>query len=370
VFRFFLPSLIIGYIIAIYFGLRTLQAYYPRGNEFLMRYLPHHLRGDSVSLICFRAIIIVMTFVIMPLVDGSLSLLQCSTIEGQYVLSQVPDVKCFGSKHAPSAALAIIIIIVMLGILPAVIGYMLYWLKKHDMIRYEDEGLSPIQKLFQCLYIIFKPEMFYMMPITIVEKGLVSILFSIMASSSRLVQTNIYIIALAALCGTRIYWQPFSNHLEAYLNREVALGILTMIALRQYTDTFGVTTVSLIEIGIALFLPPTLHILRWTRENYHKHKDIIHSTIRQISSAGSQSSKRDNSVFAKSQTESCVKQSGTQSQTVSSRSRIASGLKGSIGKLNISSRTALRSTASSRKPSTDENTPLNPDEVHYSIPST
>ncbi|ORY48264.1 hypothetical protein BCR33DRAFT_805534 [Rhizoclosmatium globosum] len=363
-FRFFLPTLIIVYIVVLYFVLRLLQSRFPKTNEVLMRILPHHLKGDSVSLICFRAIIIAFTFIIMPMVDSALLLLQCTTVEGRFVLTQVPQVECFGSEHAPAAALAIIIIIWMLGVLPALLGVVLYLLKKNDMIIYEEEGLTPLQKLFQCLYIIFKPEMFFMMPITILEKGLVSILFSTMARYSSSIQTNTYIMTLAALCGTRIYWQPFSNHLEAYLNREIALGILAMVALREYTDTYGVTTFALIEIGAAIFLPPIFHVIRWTKENYHKHRDSIHSAI---SSQASKLSRRTSSIHSQSQRQS-QSQSQTQSQTqtttataASSRARIASGLKGSIEKLNTSARSGLRGVSRKASMVHDEATPFNPD---------
>ncbi|ORY49310.1 hypothetical protein BCR33DRAFT_713681 [Rhizoclosmatium globosum] len=354
-FRFFLPTLILAYIVLIYFGLRSLQTRFPRVNEVLMRYAPYHLRGESVSLICFRAVIIVLTFIVMPLVDSSLMLLQCTTIEGKYVLSQVPQVECFGSQHAPAAALAIIIIIIMLGALPVLLGFTLYKLNLNNQIKYEDEGLTPIQKLFQCLYIIFKPEMYYMMPITILEKGVVSILFAMMAKYDNWVQTNTYIMALTVLCGTRIYWQPFANHLEAYLNREIALGILAMIALRQYTDAYGVTPLTLIEIGIAIFLPPCFHLMRWTRENYHKHKDTIHQALSKAgSSLGSKSTRSQTQSTTISQTASAVNQQ---------RSKL--GLKGSVDKLNIGTRSTLRSGNLSRKPSLSptEVSPLNPDRL-------
>ncbi|ORY49344.1 hypothetical protein BCR33DRAFT_734843 [Rhizoclosmatium globosum] len=178
-------------------------------------------------------------------------------------------------------------------------------------------------------------------------------------------------MALTALCGTRIYFQPFSNHLEAYLNREIALGILAMVALRQYTDAYGVTTVTLIEIGIAIFLPPCFHLIRWTKENYHKHKDTIHEVISKGSWTGSRSSRDEGSKAARNPT-----QSATQSQTASGitqRSRIATGAKGSIEKLNLSSRSALRSGNVTRKTSMNgvvgEATPLNPDQMEYSLPS-
>ncbi|KAI9336281.1 hypothetical protein BDR26DRAFT_489201 [Obelidium mucronatum] len=354
-FRFFLPSLILVYIVTIYFGLRALNARFPKTHSILMSWAPEHLRHESVSLICFRAIIIVMTFVTMPLIDSSLLLLQCTEIEGKNVLSQVPQVECFSSQHAAAAALAVVVLIAMIVGLPCLISLVLYKLWKADLIVYDEEGLTPIQKLFQCLYIIFKPEMFYMLPVTIVEKGVISILFAMMSRYPSLVQMNTYIIVLSGLCGTRIYWQPFANHLEAYLNREIALGILAMIALRQFTDQYGVSNFALAEIGFAIFLPPVLHIIRWIQGNYQKHKEVIGQVIRKASLNGSKSSK---SGFTDSNTES-----QSQTQTVTrKRTMIASGKKSSIEKLNASTRSNLRSFNASRKTINtlaDENKPLN-----------
>ncbi|KAI8608029.1 hypothetical protein BC830DRAFT_53181 [Chytriomyces sp. MP71] len=73
----------------------------------------------------------------------------------------------------------------------------------------------------------------------------------------------------------RIYWQPYYNHLEAYLNREISLGILVMIAFRQYTSQNGVTTGTIAQIGIIVFLPVVMHAIRWVSANYVKHQDVI-----------------------------------------------------------------------------------------------
>ncbi|KAI9350686.1 hypothetical protein BDR26DRAFT_851336 [Obelidium mucronatum] len=279
-FSFFLPLLILVYIVAIYFVLKTAQSSVPGAHDFIMKCMPYHMKGESISLICLRAIIVTLTFVIMPLVDSSLLLLQCAKVEGANVLSKMPQVQCFGPDHIGAAAFAIVVIVLMLLVLPSVISYLLYKLWRSDMIKYETEGLSPIQTLFQCLYIIYKPEMFYTMPVTIIEKGFIAILFTMLAHTEKHIQTNAYIMVLSALCATRIYWQPFGNHLEAYLNREIALGILAMIALRQYTDQYGVSAFTLAEIGVVIFLPPLFHVLRWIKGNYSKHRDTILEAVK------------------------------------------------------------------------------------------
>ncbi|KAJ3030412.1 UNVERIFIED_CONTAM: hypothetical protein HDU68_009116 [Siphonaria sp. JEL0065] len=261
-FRFFLPLLILFYIIVIYIGMRFMQASGMINASSLGMATPYYMQGQSMSLICFRATIVVLTFVVMPLIDASLLLLQCDDILGKYVIATAPEVECWSSTHAPAAALAVIILIIFLGIVPLLIGLILRYLAAGDNIKYEDEGISNIQRLFQCLYIVFKPEMYYMMPITILEKGVVSILFTMLVKYE---------------------------------------GILIMIAYRQYTDHYGVTTASLAQIGVVVFLPVVLHIIRWMRSNVEKHQDVIADVLSSAKITSKMSASASQNSLSKSQ---------------------------------------------------------------------
>ncbi|KAI9332337.1 hypothetical protein BDR26DRAFT_937957 [Obelidium mucronatum] len=359
-FRFFLPLLILFYIVAIYFLMRILQSTGMVSGESVGRFTPYYMRGQSLSLICFRATIVVLTFVVMPLIDASLILLQCKDILGKYVLTRAPEIQCFGSTHAPAAALAVIILIIFLGIVPLLTAVILRYLAKGDNIRYEEEGISNIQKLFQCLYIVFKPEMYWMMPVTIIEKGVVSILFTMLVKYEEMIKINVYILFLGFLCATRIYWQPYHNHLEAYLNREISLGILIMIAFRQFTDHYGVTTASLVQIGVVVFLPVVLHIIRWTRSNFEKHQDAIADVINsaKLTSKMSASTSQKGGLgsqnsLSRSQSQHGIKPSGSHKKK----------MRGSVEKLGTSKlRTASmldRSRNNIANPNPREGDPLN-----------
>ncbi|KAI8617927.1 hypothetical protein BC830DRAFT_52225 [Chytriomyces sp. MP71] len=201
--------------------------------------------------------------------------LQCNTVEGKYVLFKAPSVQCFSGAHSGAAAFAIIMLILLLGVLPLTLYFILSRLHKSDNITYEHDGITNIQKLFQCLYIVFKPEFYWFMPITMIEKGVTSILFTLLIKYDEKTQVNVYILFLAFLCAMRIYWQPYYSHLEAYLNREISLGILVMIAFRQYTSQNGVSTGTIAQVGIIVFLPVVMHAIRWISANYVKHQDII-----------------------------------------------------------------------------------------------
>ncbi|KAJ3241924.1 hypothetical protein HDU78_001629 [Chytriomyces hyalinus] len=290
VFRYFLPLLLMFYIVLIYLILRALQSSGMINASSAGKLTPYYMQGQPLSLICFRAMIVVLTFVVMPLVDSSLLLLQCNTVQDKYVLYRSPSVECFGSEHGGGAALAVIFLILLLIALPSMIWLVLSRLHKSGNITYEEEGISNIQRLFQCLYIVFKPDMYYMLPVTIIEKGVTSILFTMLIKYEENIQINVFILFLAFLCATRIYFQPYHNHLEAYLNREISLGILVMIAYRQYTEKYGITDGIISQIGVIVFLPVMMHVIRWVTANYQKHEEVIMSQASKVSSKmGSQS---------------------------------------------------------------------------------
>ncbi|KAJ3072019.1 hypothetical protein HDU98_004419 [Podochytrium sp. JEL0797] len=351
-FRFFLPLLIQFYIVVIYFGVRFVQgtgALSRLSHASLEKWTPYYMRGQSMSVICFRATVVVLTFVVMPLVDSSLILLQCNEVVGKYVVRMAPSVECFSSSHAPAAALAIIILFFFLGCVPLFIWFILMRLSAGDNIKYESEGISNIQQVFQCLYIIFKPEMYFMMPVTMVEKGVTSILFTMLTKFDEQTQVNVYIIFLGFLCATRIYWQPYQNHLEAYLNREISLGILIMIAFRLYTDHYGVSTASLVQIGIVVFLPVVLHIIRWTRSNYEKHQHkisgVINSSRLAVSKFSAKGSQKGSKI-GRSATTNAEDESFLETSTLASKSTTRKLAGGSIEKLNAGIRTRTTSMRS------------------------
>ncbi|KAJ3399746.1 Gamma-aminobutyric acid type B receptor subunit 1 [Chytriomyces hyalinus] len=304
--RYFMPVLMLFDIVIIYFLLSFIETRLHKNGANIHMFMPYYMKNQSIKLICFRAILIVLTFVVMPLIDASLLLLQCMPFEGQSVLRGAPQIVCFSLEHSGPAAVAIIVLVLMMILFPLGITLLLVKIKRANWVTYEHGDVSQIQSLFQCLYHAYKPEFYYMMPITIIEKGLTSTMFALLAPTNVTLQLDVYIVVLIFTCATRIYWQPYNNTLEAYLNREVSLGILAMIAFRQYTDHFGVSDLLMAEIGIVIFLPLVLHMMRWTQKNYFKHKEVIQDII----------SKKTGSQFSGKQSK---KTQGSGSHAASSR---------------------------------------------------
>ncbi|KAJ3193042.1 hypothetical protein HK101_005535 [Irineochytrium annulatum] len=261
-FRFLLPTLLIINVSGIYAVLRVVQGTVPGATRIIGRFTPRYLRKDGLSIICLRAVITTMTFALMPLVETSLSILQCNAVEGKEVVTMVPQVMCLSKAHLPALVLAVAVLILLLGVFPTMAGLRLHRMWSTKSIIYGEDA-SPSQKLLQVLYCSFKPEYFYMLPVTIVEKGLVCIIFTLTARFDPGTQLNVHIVLVAALCQTRIYIQPYLNPLEAYLNREVCLGWLVMVAYKYHIATYGASVSVAVQVGAVIALPLVLHAVRW-----------------------------------------------------------------------------------------------------------
>ncbi|KAJ3168141.1 hypothetical protein HK101_011658 [Irineochytrium annulatum] len=269
-FRFLLPTLLLFHVSLIFCVLKLVQSKSSGSHSMLERLTPYWLKGQSVSLICLRAIGSMILFALMPLVESSLTI----EIEGVNVVAKVPQIVCMSQPHIGPAIFAIIVLVILLGVVPCGLCFMLYRLWSMNGITY-DADASPGQRLFQTLYISFKPELFFMLPVIILEKGLVCVLFTLMGHYDDGTQQNAHILILACLCAIRIYCQPYFNPLEAYLNREICIGWLVLIAFRFYALSFPVSLAIQIEVSIVVGLPFVLHAMRWMWTNKDYHADIV-----------------------------------------------------------------------------------------------
>ncbi|KAJ3138174.1 hypothetical protein HK101_003770, partial [Irineochytrium annulatum] len=274
-FRYLLPSLLLIHISWIYVVLKLVQSRVSNSGSMMERLTPYYLKGQPMSLICLRAIGTMILFALMPLVETSLTILECGPLEGVSVVTKVPQVQCFSQPHIGPAAFAIFMLVILLGVLPALLGMLLYRISSCGQISYNVEEMSYGQRLLSTLYISFKPELFFMLPVIIIEKGVVCILFTLMTRYSDASQQNVHIIILAILCQTRVYFQPYGSPLEAYLNREICIGWLVLTAFREYTLNYAVELSTRTEITIVVFLPVVLHVIRWFWTNRGYHAELV-----------------------------------------------------------------------------------------------
>ncbi|KAJ3322249.1 hypothetical protein HDU76_013930 [Blyttiomyces sp. JEL0837] len=198
----------------------------------------------------------------MPLVEASLSLLDCRNIEGTYVLFPAPSQRCYQGSHIPAAAFAYLMLAALLIAFPTFIGCILYSLWKRGQLDYDEkdkEEVSVKEQMLQSLYLNFKPDYFFIEPLLTLEKGVIVFILFMTGGSDN---TNLpFILLFAMICALRIYIQPYQSVLEAYLNREICLGWLILLALKITADTPNTFRISS-WVTLFIILPIAFHATR------------------------------------------------------------------------------------------------------------
>ncbi|KAJ3031833.1 UNVERIFIED_CONTAM: hypothetical protein HDU68_012339 [Siphonaria sp. JEL0065] len=269
-FRFVLPCLFFINTTILYYIAKFLKQYNPQLMEKLLVYLPLHSKNVSVKVIFLRIFQIVITFVLMPLVEASLAILDCRNVMGRVVDFQAPDVVCFQGEHLPAAIFSIFVLVVLLGAYPGFIALQLYRINKAGKLKYDEDeaNLTIIDELNMTLYADYRRAYFYMGPVLIWEKGILVLLFKLLNGKVMGIGFT-YVCILAVLCFQRIYIQPYLYGIEAYMNREIVLCWLVLMAMNlstlEYDQNIGGA------VTFILVLPAVLHVLRWGHSAWHGH---------------------------------------------------------------------------------------------------
>ncbi|KAI9339387.1 hypothetical protein BDR26DRAFT_390072 [Obelidium mucronatum] len=181
-FRFVLPCLFFIDAAILYNIAKLLKQHYPQLMEKLIVYLPVHSKHISVKVIFIRIFQIIITFVLMPLVEACLAILDCRTVMGRVVDFQAPDVVCFQGYHLPAAIFAIFVLIILLCVYPGFIAWQLYRINKADKLKYDEdeENLTVLDELNMTLYSDYRRSYFFMGPVLIWEKGALVLLFKLL----------------------------------------------------------------------------------------------------------------------------------------------------------------------------------------------
>ncbi|KAJ3190794.1 hypothetical protein HK101_008353 [Irineochytrium annulatum] len=265
-FRFVMPLMLLVYVSLIYIVVRFTQSRVSGAAAVMERFTPRYLKNQSISMICLRAIITTLTFAIMPLTEAALSILQCNDLLGLTVVTNVPSMQCLSTPHIGPLVFSISLLILLLGAVPFLVFVILrkIWMTRTFIYSFD---VKATQRLLQCLYVYFKPELWFALPVIMLEKGLISILFTLIQKYDETVQLIVHILVIGGLCTGRIYLQPYAASLDAYLNREICVGWLVLIALREYMELYGATTVARVAVVFVLFIPALLHCMRWMHRN-------------------------------------------------------------------------------------------------------
>ncbi|TPX74025.1 hypothetical protein CcCBS67573_g04706 [Chytriomyces confervae] len=275
-FRFLLPFLFFIHTFILYTLANVFRKQFPEQWKVFIGYLPRQGNHISVRVIFLRILQMVGTFVLMPLVEASLAILDCRKIAGLYVDFQAPDEQCFQGAHLPAAIFAIVMLVILLGVYPVTLGYQLYRIQKAGKLKYEDAGdgqhLTVLDELNMTVYEDYRRDYFYMGPIVIWEKGILVLLFKLLVGKVEAIGFT-FVVILAVLCFQRIYIQPYRYGLEAYVNREICLCWLTIMAVLLSTLQFAQNVGS--SITFLIVLPPALHFIRWCNAAYAKYRSPV-----------------------------------------------------------------------------------------------
>ncbi|KAJ3221770.1 hypothetical protein HDU81_010343, partial [Chytriomyces hyalinus] len=175
-FRFLLPFLFFIHTFILYTLANMFRKQFPEQWKVFIGYLPRQGNHISVRVIFLRILQMVGTFVLMPLVEASLAILDCRKVGGAYVDFQAPDEQCFQGAHLPAAIFAIVMLVILLGVYPVTLGYQLYRIQKAGKLKYEEAGdtqhLTVLDELNMTVYEDYRRDYFYMGPIVIWEKGI------------------------------------------------------------------------------------------------------------------------------------------------------------------------------------------------------
>ncbi|KAJ3333389.1 hypothetical protein HDU76_008640 [Blyttiomyces sp. JEL0837] len=272
-FRFLLPFLCYAHLGIIYIIVKVVLSRIPNGEEKVQKFLPRYLQNQSINVIFVRSLSTIYTFTLMPLVEASIALTDCRSFLSNNVLFTVPNISCFSSQHVGGGAFAITVTIIVLVLVPLSIAGALFYLWRINKIvsrpEYRHEELTLFETMMEHFYMNYRPEFFFIEPFMIWERGVIVAIFAIVESKSYNAQANTYVVLFSSICLLRIYIQPYCYQAEAYLNREICLGFLTMLAINF--STYMSPTVNMKPlIAIVLFSPVVLHAIRWSM---HKFKD-------------------------------------------------------------------------------------------------
>ncbi|KAJ3309457.1 hypothetical protein HDU76_003622 [Blyttiomyces sp. JEL0837] len=180
----------------------------------MRKFLPAYLKKVSLDIMFFRAFASILTLTTMPLIEASLSIVDCRHLLDKQVVFTIPNVDCFAKQHVGPAAFALGVMMLFFVILPIFLSVVLYYLWKNKKIVYHsletiastdhdhddhEHGLSLIDEMTEHLYANYKPEYFFMEPIMILERGLIVAFFAIFDTESDVYQVNAYVVLFAAI---------------------------------------------------------------------------------------------------------------------------------------------------------------------------
>ncbi|KAJ3011088.1 UNVERIFIED_CONTAM: hypothetical protein HDU68_001823 [Siphonaria sp. JEL0065] len=278
-FRFLLPFLIMVY----FFWFYGLLKMFP----WIQKKLPKYMAEQNIDVLFARSFTIVISFILMPLVEAALVLMNCDTIEGVKVVYHVPDVVCYSDPHKAPVAVAFLTLAVLILAYPLIMIILLIKLWREGRIlelTSDHTQINHIDEVYEAFYQPYRPQYFFMESVVIWERGVIVLVFTFM-NHNKDAESSVAYLAIFAIYGlTRAYIQPYNKLLQVYLNREIGIGFLIFLALRQYAKYEPVPLNIAGFVVTIMLLPVVNHTLRWIRQGYLDRHQVIHQSIQRVAS--------------------------------------------------------------------------------------
>ncbi|KAI9348624.1 hypothetical protein BDR26DRAFT_853604 [Obelidium mucronatum] len=278
-YRFLIPFLILIYFFWFYGFLKMFP--------FIHKSLPKYLSDQHLDVLFARSFTIIISFVLMPLTEAALVLMNCATVDGHKVVYHIPTVECYSDAHKAPLAIAYFTLAVLLLFYPLGLLVLLFKLWREGRIfeaNSDHSKISHMDEIYESFYQPYRPLYFFMESVMIWERGLIVLVFTFMNHNKDSESSLAYLAIFAAYGLTRAYIQPFNKLLQVYLNREIGIGFLLFLALRQYAK-YEPSPLNISGFVITIMLLPVVnHALRWIRQGYLERHQVIRASIQRVAS--------------------------------------------------------------------------------------
>jgi hypothetical protein len=105
---------------------------------------PYWIHTDKPLVLLFQAFMALLTFILMPLMDHSLKLLNCHTVNGKKLLFYEPEVECHKEPQTTGAAISVLVIIFLMGVIPFIVSCFLFYAWITGRLEYDSDSVSKV----------------------------------------------------------------------------------------------------------------------------------------------------------------------------------------------------------------------------------
>ncbi|KAI9206119.1 uncharacterized protein BJ171DRAFT_597796 [Polychytrium aggregatum] len=196
---------------------------------------------------------LLMCFV-LPILKVSLSILDCRRINNAVVMYTAANTICWTGVHLGAAVWAIVVLVILVGILPAFMLFRLLTLKKHGCLDQPDQ-----ERVWErCMHLPYRKTYYYWAPLQLLERSTILLYFVFCLPGSNSTSNAARLPLLLAVMGFRFYIQPYKNPVSAKLYQCVGTCWFCLVVINFYLilGTTGWSQVLLGDLAIIIYFAP------------------------------------------------------------------------------------------------------------------